>query len=117
MYAHDLSNAEVYQFGEFNDSDVVLAKGESTGKDSHSFRGRLSRIAAGITGKSPRKDQAVLETTPTYEKVFAVPLSQSLLYANAAISLMDEEGKQYIYGYIPIIVAKIGVFLKDEGKK
>jgi hypothetical protein len=117
VYAHDLSNAEVYQFGEFNDSDVVLAKGESTGKDSHSFRGRLSRIAAGITGKSPRKDQAVLETTPTYEKVFAVPLSQSLLYANAAISLMDEEGKQYIYGYIPIIVAKIGVFLKDEGKK
>jgi hypothetical protein len=116
VYAHDLSNAEVYQFGEFNDSDVVLAKDESTGKDSRSFRGRLSRIAAGITGKTPRKGQAGLEIIPTYPKVFAVPLRESIVYANVAISLMDENGKQYLFGYIPIIVARIGLFLKESSK-
>lgn len=119
VYEHDLSNAEFYKFGEFNDSDVVLAKDEGTGKDSRSFRGRLSRIAAGITGKTPKKDQVILESTPTASKVFGVPLRESIFYANVAISLADETGKQFIYGYVPIVVAKIGVFLKEStrGKK
>lgn len=111
VYAHDLSNAEVYQFGEFNDSDAVLSKDESIAKDSRSFRGRLSKIAAGITTKTPRKDQAI--TTP---KVFGVPLRNSIVYAPAAIKLTDESGKESVYGYVPIIVAKIGVFLKESNK-
>ena len=28
---------------------------------------------------------------------------------------MDENGKSYIYGYVPIVVAKCGVFLKEKG--
>jgi hypothetical protein len=44
-----------------------------------------------------------------------VPLRQSITYANVAISLVDEDGKSYIYGYVPIVVAKCGVFLKERG--
>jgi len=40
----------------------------------------------------------------------------SIRYANVAISLNDHEGKSYIYGYVPIIVAKCGVYLKEKGK-
>ena len=40
----------------------------------------------------------------------------SIRYANVAISLCDNEGKTYIYGYVPIIVAKCGVYLKEMGK-
>jgi hypothetical protein len=29
---------------------------------------------------------------------------------------MFDLGKQYIYGYVPIVVTKIGVFLKEKGK-
>jgi hypothetical protein len=29
--------------------------------------------------------------------------------------LIDENGKSYIYGYVPIVVAKCGVFLKEKG--
>jgi len=48
--------------------------------------------------------------------IFGIPLSMSIRYANVAISLCDNEGKTYIYGYVPIIVAKCGVFLKEMGK-
>lgn len=48
--------------------------------------------------------------------IFGVPLRQSITYANVAISLVDGEGKSYIYGYVPIVVAKCGVYLKEKGK-
>jgi hypothetical protein len=47
--------------------------------------------------------------------IFGVPLRQSIVYANVAISLVDSNGKSYIYGYVPIVVAKCGVFLKEKG--
>ncbi|TWU72606.1 hypothetical protein ED733_003624 [Metarhizium rileyi] len=46
--------------------------------------------------------------------IFGIPLRQSITYANVAISLIDENGKSYIYGYVPIVVAKCGVFLKEK---
>lgn len=48
--------------------------------------------------------------------IFGVPLRQSITYANVAISLVDANGKSYIYGYVPIVVAKCGVFLKEKGE-
>jgi hypothetical protein len=48
--------------------------------------------------------------------IFGVPLRQSITYANVAISLIDENGQSYIYGYVPIVVAKCGVFLKETGE-
>lgn len=47
--------------------------------------------------------------------IFGVPLSQSIRYANVAISLFNDDGQSYIYGYVPIVVAKCGVFLKEKG--
>jgi GTPase-activating protein SAC7 len=48
--------------------------------------------------------------------IFGVPLQVSVRYANVAISLSDGNGQSYIYGYVPIVVAKCGVFLKERGK-
>ena len=48
--------------------------------------------------------------------IFGVPLKESIPYANVAISLIDAEGHSYVYGYVPIVVAKCGVFLKEKGK-
>ncbi|POR36064.1 Rho-GTPase-activating protein 5 [Tolypocladium paradoxum] len=46
--------------------------------------------------------------------IFGIPLRHSITYANVAISLIDENGQSYIYGYVPIVVAKCGVFLKEK---
>lgn len=48
--------------------------------------------------------------------IWRVPLRQSITYANVAISLQDAQGKSYIYGYVPIVVAKCGVYLKEHGE-
>ena len=48
--------------------------------------------------------------------IFGVPLQESIRYANVAISLYNDEGQSYIYGYVPIVVAKCGVFLKEKGE-
>jgi hypothetical protein len=47
--------------------------------------------------------------------VFGVSLARSLRYASVAISMMGTDGKARIYGFVPIIVAKCGLFLKDNG--
>jgi hypothetical protein len=47
--------------------------------------------------------------------IFGVPLHTSVKYANVAISLTDAQGNSYIYGYVPIVVAKCGVYLKEKG--
>ncbi|KAJ4264894.1 GTPase activating protein (GAP) for Rho1p [Fusarium torreyae] len=62
--------------------------------------------------KLPSKHQEPQETRP--QGIFGVPLRQSITYANVAISLIDEKGQSYIYGYVPIVVAKCGVFLKEK---
>ncbi|KAJ5688546.1 hypothetical protein N7462_002938 [Penicillium macrosclerotiorum] len=46
--------------------------------------------------------------------IFGIPLNVSIKYANVAISLNNEHGESHIYGYVPIVVAKCGVFLKDR---
>ncbi|KAL2018908.1 hypothetical protein VTK56DRAFT_10275 [Thermocarpiscus australiensis] len=62
--------------------------------------------------KLPSRHQESNEPRP--QGIFGVPLRQSITYANVAISLVDENGKSYIYGYVPIVVAKCGVFLKEK---
>lgn len=51
-----------------------------------------------------------------YPGIFGVPLNVSIKYANVAISLTDDKGDSFIYGYVPIVVAKCGVYLKEKGK-
>ncbi|KAJ4362569.1 GTPase activating protein (GAP) for Rho1p [Neocucurbitaria cava] len=54
------------------------------------------------------------EKDATLPGIFGVPLIQSIPYANVAISLFNEHGESYIYGYVPIVVAKCGVYLKEK---
>lgn len=63
--------------------------------------------------KSPVADSVDIARDKT-PGIFGVPLRESIPYANVAISLVDVEGKSYIYGYVPIIVAKCGVYLKEK---
>ncbi|KAL4806242.1 hypothetical protein BDV18DRAFT_160309 [Aspergillus unguis] len=46
--------------------------------------------------------------------IFGIPLKVSIKYANVAISLTNDNGESFIYGYVPIVVAKCGVFLKEK---
>jgi len=47
--------------------------------------------------------------------VFGIPLHVSIQYANTAVANLNAAGQRHIMGYIPIVVAKTGSFLKEEG--
>lgn len=56
-----------------------------------------------------------LTRTDKPQGIFGVPLNVSIKYANVAISLTNDHGESFIYGYVPIVIAKCGVFLKEKG--
>ncbi|CAG8452150.1 16213_t:CDS:10, partial [Dentiscutata heterogama] len=47
--------------------------------------------------------------------IFGVDLAEGIEYARVPICMAGPDGKQYIYGYIPTIVAKCGMYLKEQG--
>ena len=65
--------------------------------------------------KNTKKEEEKAEVVEAPSLIFGVPLQDSIKYANVAISLTNEQGESYIYGYVPIVVAKCGVFLKEKG--
>ncbi|KAL9594030.1 MAG: hypothetical protein Q9219_007258 [cf. Caloplaca sp. 3 TL-2023] len=64
--------------------------------------------------KNAKKEEEKPEISEPPTGIFGVALQDSIRYANVAISLTNERGESYIYGYVPIVVAKCGVFLKEK---
>ncbi|PVH79475.1 Rho GTPase activation protein [Cadophora sp. DSE1049] len=124
LYAIDINNSQLYQFGQFDESQEKLSAPDQLtqitsldGKSGRkSFRSRLVRIAATFSPKDSKTPEPDVKESPV-PRVFGVALQQSIIYANVAISLFDGEGQSYIYGYVPIVVAKCGVFLKEKGRE
>lgn len=69
-----------------------------------------------ILRKGNNANAKVMDIGDAPVHIWGVPLRQSITYANVAISLQDAQGKSYIYGYVPIVVAKCGVYLKEHGE-
>jgi len=93
-----------------NDSSEALGAGIHADPKRHFVPRFFDRVAQKV--KSYAKTSTEQQQAPG---IFGVPLRQSITYANVAISLVDGEGKSYIYGYVPIVVAKCGVYLKEKG--
>ncbi|KAL9011486.1 MAG: hypothetical protein Q9173_003667 [Seirophora scorigena] len=64
--------------------------------------------------KNAKKEEEKPDIAETPPGIFGVALQDSIRYANVAISLTNERGESYIYGYVPIVVAKCGVYLKEK---
>ena len=75
-------------------------------------RSWLSLFGSRTSLQSPREDQST-EQQPTV--VFGAPLRTALQYTTVPISLAKENGEQYVWGYVPALVAKTGLFLKQNG--
>jgi GTPase-activating protein SAC7 len=82
---------------------------------SQVFAAAAMKLRLSYNSKRNAKQLGDIVEQPT--GIFGVPLRQSITYANVAISLVDPEGKSYIYGYVPIVVAKCGVYLKEKGRQ
>lgn len=114
IYANEISNSQRYKFGDFNPRthhDGIARPSESSKSVS---RTRRWDSFANTLRRRRLQDKETEE--PKKEPViFGVALNTSIKYANVAISLINERGESFIYGYIPILIAKVGVFLKEKG--
>ena len=91
-------------------SSTTLAVQPPSSMSSPPSKRDLTSWWSGFKKKTKKEEEKQVPTG-----IFAVPLSTSIKYANVAISLTKENGETYIYGYVPIIIAKCGVFLKEKG--
>jgi hypothetical protein len=119
IYEQDLSNSNLYSFGDFTGTNIEVGNGNKKISDKQSS---LSKVTSPT--RKALKSWWARRTTPPQDStgsvdnrpvIFGVSIRHSIPYANVAISLADAEGNTYIYGYLPIVVAKIGVYLKKSG--
>ncbi|CAG8648607.1 5268_t:CDS:2, partial [Paraglomus brasilianum] len=48
------------------------------------------------------------------QSIFGTDLMSAIEYASVPICMAGADGRQYVYGYIPTIVAKCGMYLKEK---
>ena len=116
IYSHEISNSARYSFGDFHQAAFDV---EQQSTDTRPVNQLLKTNKwDGFASAVWRRRRSKLTKTDSGEPlqtVLGIPLLESIKYANVAISLMNEKGESYIYGYVPLYVAKIGVFLKEKG--
>ncbi|KAK3655202.1 GTPase activating protein (GAP) for Rho1p [Elasticomyces elasticus] len=108
VYAIELSNATCYEASAVEQhitgptQDMIAVAGEKKVSSKRGWRYFYK--------KTPTAD-----IVPAAEnRVFGVALEMSIRYANVAISLHDDQGKKYIYGYVPIVLARCTKFLREQ---
>ena len=84
--------------------DIVMNRHQERQQTKEGLSSWWSRFKARPNKKEPSPPKGI----------FGVALQESIQYANVAISLYNDNGQPFIYGYIPIVVAKCGLFLKEE---
>lgn len=123
LYASEISNAEAYTFGltvamtppgPDDEPPDNVARPRTTDKPEQDVSTSPGKKKLRRWTSFQRRPAERLETPP--RTVFGVPLVTSIRYANVGVSLQDEEGGKYIYGYVPIVVAKCGIYLKESGQ-
>jgi len=94
-------------------SKPLFRKGD---EQDHAPKG-ISPHLHGDSGSNQRCLQAVIadRRADTVIGIFGVSLNTSIEYAYVNISITNPSGNSEVYGRIPIIVAKCGVYLKERG--
>ena len=113
IYAHEISNSRRYSFGDFN---PPATSSSSPQQDDQRTKSTIRSLTAVLLRRTKRKDERSQSKSAPKHTVLGVPLVETIVFANIAISLTNEEGESFIYGYVPIWVAKVGVDLKDRGE-
>lgn len=115
IYATDIANKECYDFSPAAASTIRVEDLQQTDSIKLSRRDRLKGLFRIPRGLGPEPEPEPEPDHSALPLVFGVELQTSIKMANVAISRINDEGQSEIYGYIPIVVAKGGIFLKERG--
>ena len=119
VYAEDISNKELYQFGQVHVDalrrDVALTVFEQ--KTNIMGPRSLGKLASTKLRRSSSGKPAI-EADSGPNHIFGVPLLSSMEVASylTFLARKDSEGKFIISGYVPRVVARCCAYIKEEGK-
>jgi hypothetical protein len=113
IYAEEVSNRELYQFGEI-DIDALTTVVEQTSNAMGSTR--LSSKLASTHLRRTSSVTAAIEADLGPNPIFGVPLRSSMEVACVPISVVQRDGKIFISGYVLTVVARCCAYIKEEGK-
>ncbi|KAI0104326.1 Rho GTPase activation protein [Nemania sp. FL0031] len=118
IYETDIANKEAYDFSPPEvEPSSPFPETEPGGILNRSHKTSRRQWLIGLF-RGDRSQQQMAQMESEAEKpspIFGVPLQQSITYANHPVLLIGESGKNNVFGYLPVLVAKVGSFLKDEG--
>ncbi|KAI8953885.1 Rho GTPase activation protein [Xylaria longipes] len=115
IYETDIANREAYDFNPptIEPSSLIPETGAISKHTNKTSRRWLIGLVRG--GRSQQQRVQTDHEAEQPSPVFGVRLRKSFECAKSAISLLDETGTSYIYGYVPTVVSKTGVFIKQKG--
>ncbi|TLD26935.1 hypothetical protein PspLS_05195 [Pyricularia sp. CBS 133598] len=115
IYATDITNKDAYNFNLPTGKEVTSLLDEKSSSEGGSRnKGARRKWLRNLFSSSSAPQEQRPEQTQE-RQVFGVALRESITYANVCISLIDCDGYTFVYGYIPTVVAKVGVFVKQSG--
>lgn len=117
IYAHEISNSRRYTFGDFDPEPLENGKQRS---NTRPFAvtlkpNRWDGFASAVWRHRRNKASESGSLLKPESHILGISLSESIKFANLPFSLTNEEGESFIYGYVPIYMAKVGFFLKENG--
>lgn len=116
LYPSDITNNQHYTFGDVPEQPLNLVAGEPEEISKKStFKPWKQSSSLGLARFRLRGSSAPSIEPEPEKKIFGIALGESLQYANVAISGLNDNGESFVRGYVPIVVAKCGVFLKEKG--
>ncbi|RXK41103.1 hypothetical protein M231_01506 [Tremella mesenterica] len=97
---------------DYHGSSAPMTKVKSNNSSDHE---RSQGLKSWWKGFRDRSGSSGSEAKVTDDRlVFGVPLHESIRYAAVQISTAGPDGSLYVWGVIPIVVAKCGLYLKEN---
>ena len=118
--AGEISNQDRYTFGDFywEPSNMPAALSQHTAVQSQKDASKANRwegFATAVWRRRLDKASKLGASQEPIQPVLGVSLSEVIKFANVAITLHKIGGQRFVYGNVPIYIAKIGLFIKRKG--
>jgi len=112
IYASDITNKEHYDFSPSAPHVIQIEIPPSSSLVRPSRRDRLKGL---FRGPRPFGPELLPDPEPPLA-IFGVALADSINCVKSPTTLQDRDGVRRIYGYVPVVIAKAGAFLKVKGQ-
>ncbi|KAI8664616.1 Rho-GAP domain-containing protein [Fusarium keratoplasticum] len=113
IYASDITNKEHYDFSPSAPHVIQIESRQPSSPEKLSRRDRLKGL---FRGPRPLGPELLPDSDPEPPiPIFGVALEESISHAHNLIIVTDEAGVNRIYGDIPLVIARAGRFLRENG--